>query len=193
MRLLLNWVFIPPFESRKRDSPVVFGLDSVQLEILQCHPQFIFTQIKYGQPLQSLQIAFVYENPNKTKRTELWGALKNTVPIFNIPRMVVGDFNALLSVADKKGGSHLGWRCPHFGNFLDDNNLYDLGFRGPPFTWQRGNTFEKLDRAIGNLLWLNLFLIVSLHTLFVLNPIIVPFTLICIQRLNFPGEAPFGS
>lgn len=34
--------------------------------------------------------------------------------------------------------------------FLENNNLYDLGFRGPSFRWQQGRNLELLDRAICN-------------------------------------------
>ncbi|KAH1075440.1 hypothetical protein J1N35_027768 [Gossypium stocksii] len=36
-------------------------------------------------------------------------------------------------------------------------DLHDLGFRGPPFTWHKGNMFERLDRALGNKAWINYF------------------------------------
>lgn len=32
-----------------------------------------------------------------------------------------------------------------------------LGFKGPQFTWRRGVTFERLDRAIGNGVWCRVF------------------------------------
>ncbi|KAA3479433.1 Retrovirus-related Pol polyprotein LINE-1 [Gossypium australe] len=71
--------------------------------------------------------------------------------------MVIGDFNVILSSNEKIGGLLAGKRCPHFGNFVDLANLHDLGFRGPPFTWHRGNLFERLDHALGNEVWVNYF------------------------------------
>lgn len=121
--------------------------DSVQLEVIHNHPQFILTQLRYGIPVQKIFICFVYGSPNKSKRAGLWKALANTIPTTLVPWMAVGEFNALLSMDDKKGGNHVGQRCPLFGKFLNDKNLHDLGFLGPPFTWQRGRTFERLDRV----------------------------------------------
>ncbi|KAK5833183.1 hypothetical protein PVK06_016998 [Gossypium arboreum] len=59
--------------------------------------------------------------------------------------MAIGDFNATLSSNEKTGGLSGGKRYLHFGNFVDLVNLHDLGFRGHPFTWHRGNLFERLD------------------------------------------------
>ncbi|KAG8472412.1 hypothetical protein CXB51_034210 [Gossypium anomalum] len=69
----------------------------------------------------------------------------------------IGDFNAILSSSEKSGGMSKGRRCPFFGDFVDNAKLYDLGFRGPPFTWHRSLLFERLDRALGNEAWIRAF------------------------------------
>lgn len=33
---------------------------------------------------------------------------------------------------------------------MEKAKLHDLGFIGPPFTWNQGALFEMLDRALGN-------------------------------------------
>lgn len=38
----------------------------------------------------------------------------------------------------------MGRRYPYFGDFVDSNELQDLGFRGPTFTYQRRGIFERL-------------------------------------------------
>lgn len=71
--------------------------------------------------------------------------------------MSIGDFNVILSPNEKYGGLSLGKRCSHFGDFMEDMDLHDLGFKGSPFTWHRGNLFERLDRALGNEAWVKTF------------------------------------
>ncbi|MBA0643948.1 hypothetical protein Goklo_028190, partial [Gossypium klotzschianum] len=66
-----------------------------------------------------------------------------------------GDFNAILSVEEKKYGHTVGHRCHFFGEFVDMAQLHDLGFRGAPFTCHRVLLFERLGRAFGNDAWLD--------------------------------------
>lgn len=44
-----------------------------------------------------------------------------------------------------------------FNSCIDDCNLIDLGFSGSMFTWSKGDLRERLDRAMSNEAWLNLF------------------------------------
>ncbi|KAA3462706.1 Non-LTR retroelement reverse transcriptase [Gossypium australe] len=131
--------------------------DTIQLEIIQNHPQFILVKIHNGGLIKPILTAIVYGNPNPIKRKSLWEALKAAIPSDNTPWMALGDFNALLSEEDKKSSSIIGKRCPHFREFLESKNLQDLGFQGPFFTWQRGGVFERLDRAIANEAWCQMF------------------------------------
>ena len=76
---------------------------------------------------------------------------------------LIGDFNAILSSAEKKGGSSFGSSSHSlFGNFVQANGLVDLGYSGNPFTWsnkRKGhfNIKEHLDRGLSNHCWIHLF------------------------------------
>lgn len=67
--------------------------------------------------------------------------------------MIIGDFNAILSSNEKVKGLSPSKRCSHFGDFVNNTELDDLGFRGSLFTWYRGNLFERHNRALGNKAW----------------------------------------
>ncbi|KAA3482036.1 RNA-directed DNA polymerase (Reverse transcriptase) [Gossypium australe] len=69
----------------------------------------------------------------------------------------MGDFNAILPPTDKKSPYTIVKRCEFFGNFVDSCNLQDLGYIGPSFTWQRGGTLVRLDRALVNDAWMATF------------------------------------
>ncbi|KAG8498382.1 hypothetical protein CXB51_007058 [Gossypium anomalum] len=92
------------------------------------------------------------------KRRLLWKDLRLFIPSRHFLWMAIGDFNAILSVEEKKGGQVAGQTCSFFGEFVDRTKVYDLGFKGSPFTWHRGALFERLDRALGNDAWLEVFL-----------------------------------
>ncbi|MBA0613851.1 hypothetical protein Godav_014209, partial [Gossypium davidsonii] len=72
------------------------------------------------------------------------------VIIGHFPWKVIGDFNAILSVEEKKGGQVAGQTCSFFGEFVDRTKVHDLGFKGSPFAWQHGVLFERLDWALSN-------------------------------------------
>lgn len=71
----------------------------------------------------------------------------------------MGDFNQVLSAADKMGGNLPNQNgLSSFHNMLTDCGLVDLGFKGPKFTWrnnQSGDSFimERIDMAFANSQW----------------------------------------
>ncbi|CAL1379212.1 unnamed protein product [Linum trigynum] len=72
--------------------------------------------------------------------------------------LLAGDFNSLLSASEKCGGAPFdASRVREFQDCLLDSALADLGFVGPPFTWFRRGTKERLDRGLGNLMWTTQF------------------------------------
>ncbi|KAL6141777.1 hypothetical protein ACLB2K_060064 [Fragaria x ananassa] len=76
----------------------------------------------------------------------------------SLPWIVVGDFNEILHEDEKEGGLA---RNPNqilrFQGALDDAELFDLGFRGAPFTCKRGDVRCQLDRAVATPSWLDVF------------------------------------
>ncbi|XP_016675190.1 uncharacterized protein [Gossypium hirsutum] len=87
----------------------------------------------------------------------MWNDLSRSVPFGDEPWMAIGDFNAILSPNDKKGGHIRGHRCQFFGAVMDKANLHDLGFQGLPFRWHRGMLSERLDRVVSKGSWLDIF------------------------------------
>lgn len=68
-------------------------------------------------------------------RNELWDLLRNVRPQTNCPWLVAGDFNAMLSQNDKRGGGRLSLSATRdFNNCLLDCDLLVLEVRGPYFT-----------------------------------------------------------
>jgi hypothetical protein len=96
-------------------------------------------------------------------RRGFWQDLSRVGKRFGGPWMLIGDFNAILSSAEKKGGRLFGSSSHSlFGNFVQENGLVDLGFSGNPFTWNnkrhgRYNIKERLDRGLSKHLWVLLF------------------------------------
>ncbi|KAK8611992.1 hypothetical protein V6N13_132026 [Hibiscus sabdariffa] len=81
------------------------------------------------------------------------------------PWIVIGDFNATLSVDDRSGCAPSSLPEPGFQNMVFDCGLSDLDYVGPDFTWCRGNHYVRLDRYFGNAAWFECYPDSCLHHL----------------------------
>ena len=102
-------------------------------------------------------LTVVYANPCVTTRRALWNYLDAIRNCFQLPWLVAGDFNEIVNSSEKRGG-----RFHHansgFGDWIDRNELVDMGFIGAKFTWmtKRGvheEIWERLDRAVCSMEW----------------------------------------
>ena len=88
------------------------------------------------------------------EKNDFWDNLITTIIALNKPCFLIGDFNEILSPADKLGGIP-----PHSSRFLrlhktmNELNLMDTKTVGFPFTWRKSlnmnhNILERLDRVL---------------------------------------------
>lgn len=76
---------------------------------------------------------------------------------------VLGDFNEILSQDEKEGGRpRAGNLMGDFRQALQDNILFDLGWKRLKLTWCNNHTNEtftreRLDRSVATSRWMNLF------------------------------------
>ena len=112
-----------------------------------------------------------YGHPEAGRRLESWAKLKHLRTTSSLLWLVIGDFNELMGMSEKKGGSNRPRR--QMANFVEDVNwcgLKDIGFIGPNFTWlyersDRSQIRERLDRALATTDWVYLFPMARLHHL----------------------------
>ncbi|XP_026383920.1 uncharacterized protein LOC113279438 [Papaver somniferum] len=104
----------------------------------------------------------VHANSYTVNRRELWQELCD-ISLLNKSRLLLGDFNSVLSVNEKKGG-----RCPLYAAMRDYQDcvnfcgLIQAPKSGLEFSWCNGRAGSKrilcnLDRAFFNLKWLDFF------------------------------------
>ncbi|KAL0922828.1 hypothetical protein M5K25_006853 [Dendrobium thyrsiflorum] len=89
-------------------------------------------------------------------RRELWEKLE-LHSTSNLPSITGGDFNCILSRAEKKGGKKFSFSTgpQEMKNFMINNDFHDVKFFGPTFTWcnnKKGSVriLERLDRCLLN-------------------------------------------
>ncbi|KAL2921495.1 Mitochondrial distribution and morphology protein 12 [Bienertia sinuspersici] len=105
----------------------------------------------------------VYGWAKVTNKHLTWSLMRRLCHWSNNPTVLFGDFNEILSMEEKKGGSNEQPRSmEEFRRVIHDCRLRDLGFKGCWFTWQRGNSVttlirERLDRYLRNVEWCSLF------------------------------------
>lgn len=111
-----------------------------------------------------------YGDPIVSQRSESWRLLKSFKPD-NMGWCIIGDFNEILFNDEKKGGTIRGENQMNlFRQVVEDGQLFDLGWRGAKFTWSNRHedssfTKERLDRALANKEWKNIFTVSSVETM----------------------------
>lgn len=83
-----------------------------------------------------LIVTMVYASTDGAKRRELWNNLVRLSSGINIPWIVLGDFNSILSSQERVGGGDV--RPHHFADFLDCvtiAGLTDMRYKGNFLTW----------------------------------------------------------
>ncbi|XP_061366774.1 uncharacterized protein LOC133309926 [Gastrolobium bilobum] len=99
-------------------------------------------------------VTFVYGSPRRCEREILWENLEELAASVNSPWIILGDFNSVLKQCEKVGGMDVCWRSiMEMQDCLDLCGVSDIGFKGPSFTWKKGNLQERLDRACANEEW----------------------------------------
>ena len=104
-----------------------------------------------------------YGHPDAGMRPISWNLLESLHRQCQMPWVVFGDFNEILSSNEK-----LGWldrdakQMEGFRECLSNYGLFDLGFVVQGFTWCNGRigeqrTLVRLDRMVANEEWLNMF------------------------------------
>jgi hypothetical protein len=113
----------------------------------------------YGMDGEFWKITCFYGHPDTTKRKEAWALLRHLSNFLPSPWIVMGDFNEIVDLSEKRGGAtRANGQMDDFRQTLEDCSLYDLGFMGPKFTWSNGQVGsnlikERLDRVVANPEW----------------------------------------
>lgn len=80
-----------------------------------------------------------YGFPERNRRRQSWNLLRRLSSSSSLPWVVIGDFNDLLNLSDKRGSvEHPNWLFWGFREAGADCNLIGLPLTGYPFTWSRG-------------------------------------------------------
>ncbi|KAH9799959.1 reverse transcriptase domain-containing protein [Citrus sinensis] len=105
----------------------------------------------------------VYGHPETAQKRHTWTLMKRLASLSSLPWLCFGDFNEILHLSEKKGGSARDVNMiSEFRDAIRECSLADLGCTGRFFTWSNrryGPNFieERIDRFLCNKEWGNYF------------------------------------
>ena len=115
---------------------LLWNSDIVEVTQLAKIEQEIHVMVKVRASNIIWLLSSIYASPRLEERKLLWGNLANVASLHQLPWLMLGDYNELLSSHDKLGGNPLNPRQVQlFKECLDACGMVDLGFHGPKFTW----------------------------------------------------------
>ncbi|KAI0515989.1 hypothetical protein KFK09_008660 [Dendrobium nobile] len=124
-------------------------------QILESSSQFIVRDLEILNK-GTWRIASIYGSKDVYRRRLLWERLEFFANK-ELPMVIGGDFNCILSSEDKRGGKRfkLSLGSKEMKTFLANNDLHEVGFVGPKFTWCKNKQgperiLERLDKCFIN-------------------------------------------
>ncbi|XP_052107411.1 uncharacterized protein LOC127740479 [Arachis duranensis] len=121
-----------------------------QVEPVNVQRQLIHLKIKDNDN-RSWYFTCIYGSPQPGTRSTLWRELESIAATNQGPWCLGGDFNSIISLEETGGNRNLSQDSNRFQECMLNCGLNDLGFSGPPFTWQRNQIKPRLDRFLCNL------------------------------------------
>ncbi|KAK8656110.1 hypothetical protein V6N13_108669 [Hibiscus sabdariffa] len=132
--------------------------DVVSVEASHIANQFVHGVVRFKDDVVFYCFTIVYVSPQIGLRKHVWKLLEDLDLGDAIPWVLGGDFNSIFDKSERSGGSLLrDGMSKSFRDFICDNRLMDLGFKGSLFTWKRGSVQARLDRCLVNIKWLQSF------------------------------------
>lgn len=95
-----------------------------------------------------------YGYPERVRRRDSWELIRNLASMSSLPWCIIGDFNDMLKISDKKGRvEHLNWLFNGFREVVHERSLFDLPLVGYHYTWsgrrsQGDIVEERIDRTL---------------------------------------------
>ena len=130
--------------------------NNVSLSLISQDERLIDSHVTFNN--KSFYLSCVYGHPTQSERHQLWQTLEHISDNRNAEWLLVGDFNEILSNAEKIGGPmREEWTFRNFRNMVSHCDIEDMRSKGDRFSWvgERHTHTVKccLDRVFINSAW----------------------------------------
>ncbi|XP_016168392.1 uncharacterized protein LOC107610928 [Arachis ipaensis] len=99
----------------------------------------------------------VYGAHDRDTKLKVWEELSYIARLCQVPSCYMGDFNEIVHVEERQGADGLSRSAEEFKAWIQDIELVDLPLNDRMFTWFRGRSCSRIDRALVSLEWLEQF------------------------------------
>ncbi|XP_016161972.1 uncharacterized protein LOC107604792 [Arachis ipaensis] len=99
----------------------------------------------------------VYGAHLRDEKLVVWEELSYIAGLCQVSCCLIGDFNEIIHCDERRGTDRLSVSAEEFKNWIQDMGLVDLPITDRKFTWFRGRSCSRIDRAMVSLEWLEEF------------------------------------
>ncbi|KAJ6736100.1 hypothetical protein OIU85_018321 [Salix viminalis] len=155
---LQGWDFISSYGQNSK-CRILLGWNPqrVSLQMVNLNTQWVTCDVVSLSDSRCIRVTMVYALNTPAERSTLWQyLLSQQATCGDDPWVVLGDFNATISTADRHGGD-TNWygHMDDFPNCINQAKLLQISAKGLHFTWHNGQQNEatilrKLDWAFAN-------------------------------------------
>lgn len=142
-------------------------------------------------------IAIIYGGHSADEQIQIYSEFNHTKTELTSPMMLMGDFNQILQISERREMVHETQGMRAFKNWLDSLGVLELPLTGRElpltgrkYTWRRGNSRSKIDRCFIEASWQQQFLTMAMKCLEVSFSDHVALSVSLIDRTNW-GPKPF--
>jgi hypothetical protein len=141
----------------------LFWKNSLHCQLVNFSSNHITVEIVNNNLGSTWRLTGYYGYPNGGRRTAAWNFLCQLSTQFSGPWCIFGYFNDILDASEKRGRTiRSPWLINGFQQAVIDSGLSDVQVEGYPYTWFKSlgtprAVEERLDRALANNLWFNMF------------------------------------
>ncbi|XP_058008494.1 uncharacterized protein LOC131182962 [Hevea brasiliensis] len=135
------------------------------------------------------RITGFYGRPNRNERRASWALLRELASQYSYPWVCCGDFNAILTQDEKRGGNfYPTYLVQDFRDAVLQAGLSDVNMNGYKYTWDNARDDDdwveaKLDRFLANDDWKRRFILVVVAKLLRKSGLILPGSVL--EKLQF--------